>query len=115
MKRIERSTYKIIFLLLLLFHQGIQGQNPIIRDIGMGALRWPGGAVVTFYHWDDLNGLGWTDSWNPAYDSADNQPPSAFMDLDEYLNLIDETGAEIMLGVNMSSGIEWDRVWQSKA
>ena len=35
MKRIEGSTWEIIFLFFLLFHQGIQGQNPIIKDIGM--------------------------------------------------------------------------------
>lgn len=81
----------------------------IIKDIGLGALRWPGGAVVTFYHWDDLNGQGWMDHWNPSYDTANDQQPEDYMDLDEYLALIDETGAEIMLGVNMSSGIEWDR------
>jgi hypothetical protein len=81
----------------------------IIQDIGLGALRWPGGAVVTYYHWDDLNGQGWTDSWNPAYDTANDQVPENYMDLDEYLAVIDETGADIMLGVNMSSGIEWGR------
>lgn len=81
----------------------------IIKDIGLGALRWPGGAVVTYYHWDNLNGQGWQDNWNPSYDPANDMPSELFQDLDEYLALIDETGAEIMLGVNMSSGIEWNR------
>ncbi len=81
----------------------------IIKDIGLGGLRWPGGAVVTFYHWNNLNGQGWLDNWNPNYSSSSDQPPSNYMDLDEYLALINETGAEIMLGVNMSSGIEWNR------
>jgi len=81
----------------------------IIKDIGLGALRWPGGAVATFYHWDDLNGQGWMDNWNPAYDPANDQSPENFQDLDEYLALIDATGAEIMLGINMSSGKEWNR------
>ena len=81
----------------------------IIQDIGLGGLRWPGGAVVTYYHWDDLNGQGWQDNWNPSYNPVSDLPPEKFQDLDEYLALIDETGAEIMLGVNMSSGIEWDR------
>lgn len=81
----------------------------IMKDIGVGTLRWPGGTVVTYYHWDDLSGNGWTESWNPAYDPANDKPPSNFMDLDEYLDLIDQTGAEIMLGVNMSSGKEWNR------
>ncbi len=81
----------------------------IIKDIGVGTLRWPGGAVVTYFHWDALNGNGWTESWNPAYDPVDDKPQEDFMDVDEYLALIDRTGAEIMLGVNMSSGKEWDR------
>jgi hypothetical protein len=81
----------------------------IIKDIGVGALRWPGGAVVTYYHWNDLNGQGWKDNWDPSYDPASDLPDDQFQDLDEYLALIDETGAEIMLGVNMSSGKEWNR------
>ncbi len=81
----------------------------ILKDIGIGSLRWPGGAVVALYHWDDLNGNGWKDSWDPSYDPADDQPPENYMDLDEYLAMIDRTGAEIMLGVNMSSGKEWNR------
>jgi hypothetical protein len=81
----------------------------MIRDVGLEALRWPGGAVVTYYHWNDLNGNGWSDSWNPAYSRSSDQPPENYMRLDEYLNLIDRSGAEIMLGVNMSSGKEWNR------
>jgi len=81
----------------------------IIKDVGLGALRWPGGATTTFYHWNNLNGRGWLDSWNPSYDHGKDQPPEAYMDLDEYFALIDQTGAEIMLGVNMSSGKEWNR------
>lgn len=81
----------------------------IVKDIGVGALRWPGGAPTTFYHWNGLNGQGWMDNWNPAYNHANDNPPAEFMDLDEYLALINATGAEIMLGVNMSSGKEWNR------
>ncbi len=81
----------------------------ILKDIGVGTLRWPGGTVVTYYHWDALTGNGWSDSWDPTYNPANNKPPEDFMDLDEYLALTDETGAEIMLGVNMSSGKEWGR------
>jgi len=81
----------------------------LMKDIGVGVLRWPGGTVVTFSHWDALTGNGWSDSWNPAYDHAADQPAEEYMDIDEYLALIDRTGAEIMLGINMSSGKEWDR------
>jgi hypothetical protein len=81
----------------------------VIKDIGLGSMRWPGGAVTGFYHWDALIGHGWNDSWNPGWDSSNNLPPEDFMDLDEYLSIVDQTGIEIMLGVNMSSGKEWGR------
>lgn len=81
----------------------------IMQDIGIGSMRWPGGAVTGFYHWDALIGHGWNDSWNPGWDPAKNLPQEDFMDLDEYLSMVDQTGIEIMLGVNMSSGKEWGR------
>lgn len=81
----------------------------MMRDIGIGSLRWPGGTVVTHYHWNDMIGHGWIDSWDPEYDRANDRPPEEFMGIDDYLALIDQTGAEIMLGVNMSSGRRWDR------
>jgi hypothetical protein len=85
----------------------------IIQDIGLGSLRWPGGTVTTFYHWDALIGHGWNDSWNPGWNPSNNLPQEAFMDLDEYLSIVDQTGIDIMLGVNMSSGKEWDREAES--
>jgi len=80
----------------------------IIQDIGIGTLRWPGGTTTSLFHWDALTGT-WNDSWNPNYDDSNDKPPEEVMDLDEYLELIDQTGAEIMLGINMSSGKEWNR------
>lgn len=63
----------------------------VIKDIGLGSMRWPGGAVTGFYHWDALIGHGWNDSWNPGWDSSKNLPPEDFMDLDEYLSIVDHT------------------------
>lgn len=80
-----------------------------ISDIGASFLRWPGGTVTTFYHWDNLNGQGWTDNWRPNYNASNDNDPSEYMDLDEYMVLIGQTGAEPMLGINMSSGMEWGR------
>lgn len=81
----------------------------LYQDIGTSFLRWPGGTVTTHYHWDDLTGNGWADSWNPNYDTTNNKNPSSYMDLDEYMQLCLSSNVEPMLGINMSSGMEWNR------
>ncbi|WP_439183401.1 carbohydrate binding domain-containing protein [Carboxylicivirga taeanensis] len=81
----------------------------LFKDVGTSFLRWPGGTVVTHYHWNDLNGNGWSDNWDPNYDTANNASPANYMDLDEYINLCNTSEVEPMLGINMSSGMEWNR------
>ncbi|MBB6461783.1 carbohydrate binding domain-containing protein [Flammeovirga kamogawensis] len=81
----------------------------LYQDIGAGFLRWPGGTVATMYHWNDLSGVGWIDNWNPNYNRSSDADPSDYMDLDEYITLTNAAGTEPMLGINMSSGLEWDR------
>ncbi|NQY09042.1 MAG: T9SS type A sorting domain-containing protein [Flavobacteriales bacterium] len=81
----------------------------MFQDMGAGFLRWPGGTVVTHYHWDSLSGQGWSDNWKPDYNFSKDKDPSTYMDIDEYMILCDQTGAEPMLGINMSSGLEWHR------
>jgi len=81
----------------------------LYKDIGAGFLRWPGGTVSTMYHWNDLTGVGWVDQWNPSYNTSSNQSPSQYMDLDEYIILSNAAGTKPMLGINLSSGMEWDR------
>ncbi len=81
----------------------------LFKDVGAGFLRWPGGTVVTHYHWNDLNGNGWSDNWDPNYNTANDADPAHYMDLDEYMTLCAASGVEPMLGINMSSGIEWNR------
>ncbi|WP_019028956.1 hypothetical protein [Colwellia piezophila] len=81
----------------------------LYKNIGAGFLRWPGGTVSTMYHWNDLTGVGWVDQWNPNYNTSSNENPSQYMDLDEYIILSNAAGTEPMLGINLSSGMEWDR------
>lgn len=90
-----------------IYEDGAMAQT--FKDVGAGFLRWPGGTVTTHYHWNDLNGQGWIDNWNPDYDNSKDEEPANYMDLDEYIKLCGETGTEPMLGINMSSGMEWNR------
>jgi alpha-L-arabinofuranosidase len=81
----------------------------LFKDVGAGYLRYPGGAVTTMYHWNDLNGHGWTDNWNGTYERANDQDPQNYMDLDEYMALCEAADLEPMLGINMSSGRNYNR------
>ena len=75
-----------------------------IKDVNPGYLRYPGGTVVTYFHWKNPNGLPKTDSWDPSYKSSSNKNPSEFMDIDEYFAILDKTGALPLLGINCNSG-----------
>jgi len=81
----------------------------LYKETGIGFLRWPGGAVTTYYHWNDLNGMGWMDNWKPNYNHDNDKDPENYMDLDEYMALCLASNTEPMLGINMSSGMEWNR------
>ncbi len=79
-----------------------------LKDVNVGFIRYPGGTVCSFYHWDALTGEGWKDSWDPQ----NPVPPkngSEFMDIDEYIALVRKTGATPLVGINMSSGWRWNR------
>jgi alpha-L-arabinofuranosidase len=81
----------------------------LFKEVGAGFLRYPGGAVTTMYHWNDLNGQGWIDSWNGTYDRINDPPPEDYMDLDEYMALCVAADTEPMLGINLSSGRNYNR------
>lgn len=71
-------------------------------------IRYPGGTVVTYWHWKEPTGHGWDDSWDPSYNKAD-KPGSQFMDIDEYIALVQEFGVNPMIGVNIHSGHKHNR------
>ncbi len=83
--------------------RGIRATNP-------GFLRYPGGTVVTYFHWKNPTGNGWEDSWDPTYDLRRNLDDSQFMDVDEYFELLKKTGAEPLMGINVNSGFVWNRL-----
>ncbi|MEX0685134.1 MAG: T9SS type A sorting domain-containing protein [Balneolales bacterium] len=81
-----------------------------LKDVNTSLLRWPGGTISTFYHWNDLTGKRppWRDNWDPD-NNVSVAAESEFMDLDEYISLIKSTGATPLLGINVDSGRRWDR------
>lgn len=72
-------------------------------------IRYPGGTVVTYWHWKEPTGHGWEDSWDPSYNKPDKRG-SEFMDIDEYISLVQELGISPMIGVNINSGHTHDRM-----
>ncbi len=79
-----------------------------LKDVKTSIIRYPGGTVSSYYHWNSLTGEGWKDSWDPQ-NPVRQKPESEFMDLDEYITLIKKTGITPLVGINMSSGRRWNR------
>ena len=74
-------------------------------DMNCGILRFPGGEMLDYYHYDYPHYPRAVDAWGgPA---ALN---SNVMDVNEFLAWCGEIGAEPMLGINMDSGMVYDRI-----
>lgn len=80
-----------------------------LKEVNAGVLRYPGGTVTTYYHWNQLTGEGWKDSWDPQ-NPVIPKDSSEFMTLEQYMSLIRNTGATPLLGINMCSGWRWNRI-----
>lgn len=79
------------------------------KDTKTSFIRYPGGTVVTYWHWKEPTGHGWEDSWDPSYNNT-NKPGSQFMDIDEYITLVQELKINPMIGVNIHSGYKYNRM-----
>ncbi len=91
--------------------QSGKGKVPeLIKALGTAQLRYPGGTVVTKYHWEKPTGQGWSDTWSADFNPAKNTDPSTFMDIDEYLGVVKAQKIEPLLGINMGSGMKHNRV-----
>lgn len=91
--------------------QNGKGQVSILlKAIGTRQLRYPGGTVLTKYHWEKPTGQGWKDSWAPDFDASKNTNPSTYMDIDEYLDVVKTQKTEPLVGINMGSGMKYNRV-----
>lgn len=84
--------------------------KPALKKMKTGFIRYPDGEPTSYYHWNNLNGEGYMDNWDPAYNHTNDQNPKNYTDLDEYISICRETGAKPLVGINMESGIIYNRV-----
>lgn len=75
-------------------------------------IRYPGGTVVTYWHWKEPTGNGWDDIWNPEYNMS-SKPSSDFMDIDEYISLVNKFKINPLIGININSGYKYNRLNES--
>lgn len=91
--------------------QSGKGKVPeMVRALGTRQFRYPGGTVVTHYHWQNPTGQGWSDTWSADFDPSKSKDPSTFMDIDEYLEVVKAQKTEPLIGINMGSGMRYNRV-----
>ncbi len=76
----------------------------LLENLNVGYLRYPGGELTSSYHWNDLNGNGFKDSWDPKNKDLGKAPASEWMGVDEYLEQLKNSHAKPLLGVNVQSG-----------
>jgi len=89
-----------------------------LKDVRAGTLRFPGGERVDYYHYFYPNNPDSlyvdTDPWQTDPNAKDysgtDKTNSEFMDVDEYIYWCGKIGAEPMLGINMESGLLFDRI-----
>ncbi|MGV7229533.1 MAG: hypothetical protein ACQ9IQ_12825 [Nitrospirales bacterium] len=89
------------------------------REIGIGSLRYPGGHKTSSYHWEEPWYPVYLDKYSPELPArlekmglTEAQLPEAnagYMDLDEFLNIANQSGAEPLVGINIKSGQLYDR------
>ena len=73
------------------------------RELGVGAMRWPGGCCADHYHWKD--GIG-KERWDRIHPIPDRANPVWRHDFgtDEFIKLCSLTGAEPIITVNTATG-----------
>lgn len=83
-----------------------------LKDLRTGFMRYPGGEVTSFYHWNSNTGVPFRDTWDGP---VPVQPHSQWMSFDEYMRQVKLAGATPLVGINIQSGHNHDRVQEGIA
>ena len=73
----------------------------LVRELGVGVVRYPGGNFVSGYRWED--GVGPVDARSSRLDLAWRSLEPNTFGLDEFLKWADQVDAEPMLAVNLGT------------
>lgn len=73
------------------------------RELGIGAMRWPGGCCADHYHWKNGIGRERFDRTHPCHDPANPVWRNDF-GTDEFLRLCELVGAAPILTINTATG-----------
>lgn len=85
-----------------------------LKALDTGFMRYPGGEVTSFYHWNKATGVPFVDSWNPDK-PAESRDANRWMSFDEYIHQARLAGAKPLVGINIQSGHSFGRVAEGVA
>lgn len=74
----------------------------LMRDLKSTAIRYPGGNLVSGYHW--MDGIGPKENRPARYDKAWKSIETNQMGIDEYTDWVKKVGSEPILAVNLGTG-----------
>jgi len=87
-----------------------------LRDVKAGILRYPGGCETSHFHWERPEVNWYMDGWDPHIRNRDDHSGGdAYMSTDDYIKQCRAVGAEPLIGVNIQSGIRFNRIADSIA
>jgi hypothetical protein len=82
----------------------------LLYRMGVSFIRYPGGGVSNNFHWQNPRGSGFQDPWDPDFsDYGTTKPASTWMSVDEYYSSLVAACGKPLMGINIASGIKYDR------
>ena len=84
-----------------------------LRQVNAGILRYPGGVETSKFHWDKPYNHWNVDLWDPNIDPNDYPPTDVYMDVNNYIQQCRIIGAEPLIGINVQSGVRFNRLQDS--